>query len=229
MSLLDKPIWFEINSSVARLGESLHQLINNMLALGDVPEDLEAHIKSFSEEADRLRQSVAEHAHHDRFPQVMVSDETGKRPYYVKGGMIGDHHPFVPAATLEHKDGVTTGTVYFDVAYEGPPGCVHGGFVSFFFDQILGNHNMANNIPAMTASLTVNYLKPTPLMTELGFEVRTDSIDGRKVIDLAWLTADGERVCECEGLFLMPTAENYMGSVGSILLAGAEGEQVGED
>ena len=88
MSLLDKPIWFEINSSVARLGESLHQLINNMLALGDVPEDLETHIKSFSEEADRLRQSVAEHAHDDRFPQVMVSDETGKRPYYVKGGMI---------------------------------------------------------------------------------------------------------------------------------------------
>ncbi len=224
MSLFDKPIWFEVNSSVARLGESLHGLINKVLALGEVPEELEARIKSFSDEADSLQASVAEHAHDDRFPRVMVSDEAGKRPYYVKGGLIGDHHPFVPATTIEHADGITKGTVYFDVAYEGPPGCVHGGFVSFFFDQILGNHNMAHNIPAMTARLTVSYLKPTPLMTELSFEVRTENVDGRKVINRAWLAAGGERVSECEGLFLMPAAENYMGSVGRILGAGKAGD-----
>lgn len=222
MSLFDKPIWFEVNSSVARLGESLHRLINSVLALGDVPEDLETRIRNFSEEADRLQENVAEHAHDDRFPRILVSEESGKRPYYVKGGLIGDYHPFVPPTTIEHVDGITRGTVYFGVAYEGPPGCVHGGFISFFYDQILGNHNMAHDIPAMTASLKVSYLKPTPLMTELGFEVRTGNIDGRKVTSHAWLGAGNGHFSECEGLFLMPTEANYLGSVGRILKAAAD-------
>ena len=222
MSLFDKPIWFEVNNSVARLGESLHRLINSVLALGDVPKDLEARITNFSEEADRLQGNVAEHAHDDRFPRVLVSEEPGKRPYYVKGGLIGDHHPFVPPTTIEHEGGITRSTVYFDVAYEGPPGCVHGGLISFFYDQILGNHNMAHDIAAMTASLKVNYLKPTPLMTELSFEVRTGSIDGRKVTAHAWLGRGGERFSECEGLFLTPTEANYMGSVGRILKAAGD-------
>jgi hypothetical protein len=67
-----------------------------------------------------------------------------------------------PDLTIAFDGGVTRGRVRFGVTFEGPPGCVHGGFVSHFFDQILGQHNLRAGIPAMTAQLAVRYRRATP-------------------------------------------------------------------
>ena len=55
---------------------------------------------------------------------------------------------------MRHENGVTSGRVKFGLAFEGPPGNVHGGFVAHFFDQVLGHHNVAAKIPAMTGTLS---------------------------------------------------------------------------
>ena len=47
---------------------------------------------------------------------------------------------------------MTRGTVHFGVTFEGPPGCVHGGYVAHFFDQVLGQHNLFARVPAMTGT-----------------------------------------------------------------------------
>jgi hypothetical protein len=44
--------------------------------------------------------------------------------------------------------------VTFGSAYEGPPGCVHGGYVAAAFDEMLGFVQSLGGNPGMTARLT---------------------------------------------------------------------------
>ena len=139
----------------------------------------------------------------------LAAEPRSQRPYYVNRVVTPDHHPLRPELTLSHASGVTRGSVCFGVTFEGPPGCVHGGFVSHFFDQILGQHNLWAGIPAMTASLTVRYRRGTPILRELAFEVTHTLVadaDGapRKVTTRSAL-ADGDTTfSEAEGLFVVP-------------------------
>jgi acyl-coenzyme A thioesterase PaaI-like protein len=104
---------------------------------------------------------------------------------------------------------VTRGAVTFGVTFEGPPGCVHGGFVAHFFDQILGQHNLYAQIPAMTGTLSVRFLAATPILRELAFEVRHERRGERKVATSGRLAAGGEVFAEAEGTFVVPKSARW--------------------
>jgi hypothetical protein len=120
--------------------------------------------------------------------------------------MLPPDHPLAADFAIATDDGVTTGSVTFGVVFEGPPGCVHGGHVACFFDQILGYHNLELGLPAMTASLAVQYRRPTPLFERLLFDVRIRAVDGRKITVVGALRSRRETVAEAEGLFVLPSA-----------------------
>ena len=61
------------------------------------------------------------------------------------------------------------GKAWFGPAYEGPPGCVHGGYIAAAFDELLGCTQTMTGAPGMTANLSIDYRTPTPLETELSF------------------------------------------------------------
>lgn len=126
------------------------------------------------------------------------------RPYYVSGVLVGEHHPMYMPIELETADGVTRGRVNLDIAWEGPPGHVHGGYVAHLFDTIMGQHNLNLGVPGMTASLTVRYLEPTPLHVDLCFVVATTSRTERKIQTKAVLRANDDVIGEAEGLFIIP-------------------------
>ena len=122
----------------------------------------------------------------------------------MSGVILGPQHPLRPDLQIAHEDGLTHGTVRFGVTFEGPPGCVHGGFVAHFFDQILGQHNLWAKIPAMTGTLSVRFRKGTPILRELAFDVRHERRGERKVITSGRLVADGVVFSEAEGTFVVP-------------------------
>ena len=94
------------------------------------------------------------------------------------------------------------GRVTFSSAYEGPPGCVHGGYVAAAFDEVLGSTQSLAGRPGMTANLSVDYRSPTPLHTELRFESWVTDVSGRKTFTHGTLHA-GDRLCaEADGLFV---------------------------
>src|SRR5690606_17353993 len=98
----------------------------------------------------------------------------------------------------------------FGDAYEGPPGCVHGGYVAAAFDEVLGSAQSLGGRPGMTGRLTVHYRSPTPLRTELRFAGWVDRVEGRKTFTLGTLYA-GDRLCaEAEGLFIAIDVRRYM-------------------
>ncbi len=96
------------------------------------------------------------------------------------------------------------GTVTYPDAYEGPPGCVHGGFIAAGFDEVLGFTQAHANRPGMTASLTIDYRSPTPLHRELHFRGRIVRVDGRKTFTSAELVvaSDGRLCAQATGLFI---------------------------
>ena len=51
---------------------------------------------------------------------------------------IGRANPLAPPIRLQEVDGHLEGQVRFGSAYEGPPGCVHGGYIAGAFDELLG-------------------------------------------------------------------------------------------
>ena len=116
--------------------------------------------------------------------------------------LMGRANPLAPPLRLQIEDDRVFGTATFDSAYEGPPGCVHGGLVAAAFDELLGLAQMNAGQPGMTARLVINYRSPTPLHEELRLEGRVDRVEGRKTFCTGEIHA-GDRLCaEAEALFV---------------------------
>ena len=105
----------------------------------------------------------------------------GKTPLYDQNPMSGMANPLAPPMAIHVEDDVVVGTVTFGQAYEGPPGCVHGGSVAAAFDELLGATQSLVGGPVLTGTLTVRYQARTPLKTLLRFEGRVVGVDGRKI------------------------------------------------
>mgnify|MGYP006303230097 CR=1 FL=1 len=101
------------------------------------------------------------------------------------------------------------GHARFGPAYEGPPGCVHGGWVAAAFDEVLGFAQSLTGIPGMTGTLTVIYRRPTPLETDLRFEARVERTEGRKRFVRGTVTGGGELTAEAEGIFIAIDPERF--------------------
>jgi acyl-coenzyme A thioesterase PaaI-like protein len=116
--------------------------------------------------------------------------------------LMGRANPLAPPLRLQLSDDRVVGTATFDSAYEGPPGCVHGGLVAAAFDELLGLVQMHAGQPGMTARLVINYRSPTPLHEELRLEGRVVRVEGRKTFCTGEIHA-GDRLCaEAEALFV---------------------------
>jgi hypothetical protein len=128
--------------------------------------------------------------------------------------IIGAINPLsVPMRMDIEGDGGINSTVVgyalFPAAYEGPPGCVHGGFIAAYFDEVLGMTQSLSGNPGMTVNLTVDYRAPTPLKQPVIFRGRVVSIDGRK-ISVAGTLHHGETLCaEAKGLFVSMRPEVF--------------------
>jgi acyl-coenzyme A thioesterase PaaI-like protein len=130
---------------------------------------------------------------------------TSGNPYafFDHSPMLGVSNPVAPPISLRRTgEREMTGTVTFGSAYEGPPGCVHGGFVAAAFDEVLGAAQSFSGQPGMTGTLVVRYRFPTPLHEELRFTASFDRVEGRKVLTSGAVHA-GDRLCaEAEAVFV---------------------------
>ena len=101
------------------------------------------------------------------------------------------------------------GSVTFGSAYEGPPGCVHGGVIAAHFDEVCGVAQSTTGNPGMTVNLTIDYRAPTPLHQPLEFRAYVASTVKRKIITEASLH-HGETICaEAKGIFVSMRPEIF--------------------
>jgi len=136
-------------------------------------------------------------------------------PLYDHSPMIGIGNPLAPPLTIREVEGVIVADAWFGQAYEGPPACVHGGYVACAFDEVLGATQSLSGAPGMTGTLTVRYERPTPLQTHLRFEGRLVGVERRKIFvegacyagDTLTATAKGTFISMQPGTFLDIIAE----------------------
>jgi len=123
---------------------------------------------------------------------------------------IGLANPMAPPLVLRYEGERIVADVTFGSAYEGPPGCVHGGYVAGAFDEVLGAAQSLSGTQGMTASLKVDYRSPTPLREALRIEAWVDRRDERKIWVVGTLHA-GDRLCaEASGLFIAFDPEKFL-------------------
>ncbi|MEX1008230.1 MAG: PaaI family thioesterase [Acidimicrobiia bacterium] len=101
---------------------------------------------------------------------------------------------------LDHDGLVARGQ--FSNGHTGPPGTVHGGWVAFAFDEILGWANVQAGFPGMTGKLTIRYRKPTPVGVPVEFRVPRPRVEGKRVQVHGTLSVDGSVTADAEGLFV---------------------------
>ena len=134
----------------------------------------------------------------DPAPRVGPDDDPDRRIYLDHAFDIGGYNPCFPEYRFDTVNSeAAVGRVTFPVAYEGPPGLVHGGFLGVFFDCVVQQHSCAVGLTGKTRSLAIRYRRPTPILTELGFEI-TRTVGESGVESAAALLHDGEVLCRAE-------------------------------
>jgi uncharacterized protein (TIGR00369 family) len=87
--------------------------------------------------------------------------------------------------------------------YVGPPGHAHGGIIATILDEAMGKVNKLRQVVAVTAEMTVQYLKPVPLGKPLIAEGWEKSVVGRVHHNVAEIRDEqGEVLARSTGRFI---------------------------
>lgn len=108
-----------------------------------------------------------------------------------------------PVVTHRDDEGRISADFVLGAAYEGPPGHVHGGVSALILDHLLGEAASPDHKPRFTGSITVRYLRATPLGPLRAEAVRTRS-EGVKTYCTGTIADAAGITVEAEGVFITP-------------------------
>ena len=200
-----------VRAEAARLADAARRIIER-LARADLAEtDLAGAARQLEEAAEFLESRGAERRYWG-FGEAANAGDT--HAFFDRSPIIGSANPLAVPIAMAIEDDAVVGHVTFGAAYEGPPGCVHGGFLAASFDEVLGMAQSLGGNPGMTGTLTVRYRNPTPLHQELRFVGRLDRVEGRKIFTTGTCHAGGQLTAEAEGIFISVDFERFLESRG---------------
>jgi acyl-coenzyme A thioesterase PaaI-like protein len=119
--------------------------------------------------------------------------------------VIGVRNPVAPPLVLhDDAEGVVHTDFILGAPYEGPPGMVHGGICALILDHVLGATAHLPGRPAYTGTLTLRYVRGTPLGKPLHAQARVERIDGIKTFAVGHIADAGGVTVQAEGVFIHP-------------------------
>lgn len=147
----------------------------------------------------------------DSAPRIGSDDSGSRRVYLDHATDIGAFNPCFPEYRFDHLDTQTaSGEITFPLVYEGPPGLVHGGFLAVFFDCVIQHHNCLVGLSGKSRSLNVTFRRPTPVLTDLRFDIARSEVE-RGITSTARLLLDDEVLCTGEVNTLAQTPDKLTG------------------
>ena len=183
-----------------RLARAMRLVIERLVP-SNAPAD---ELRRAAEGLERYAEALQAHPRLKHFHGYAESANAGDvGAFFDQSPLIGLANPLAPPITIGRAgERSAVASVTFGSAYEGPPGCVHGGFVAAAFDEVLGYVQSLGGNPGMTARLTIHYRRPTPLHRELRFEAELARVEGRKIFCHGRVRTGEEITAEAEGLFI---------------------------
>jgi acyl-coenzyme A thioesterase PaaI-like protein len=207
-----QPYDADLMAAVTELGSALRELVDASVRT-TVPA---AELRATAAEA---RATAARLAAAQRPPtQLPVLDDplVFRRVYNPVSG-VGS--ALAPPLRIRATDDGVVAEATLGMAYEGPPGYVHGGVSSLLMDQLLGSAAIAAGLWGMTVRLEVDYRRPVPLSTPLLLRARVVEAAGRKCVvtgSIATAEAPDRVLVEASGVFVMPREERHADYFGAI-------------
>ncbi|HTN99861.1 MAG TPA: PaaI family thioesterase [Microthrixaceae bacterium] len=200
-----------------RLADAMRQIIDLLVATTASAEELERAAlvaESFVQELQSLPAGLtyrgfAETANSGGEVDGVRAGDQDWFGFFDHSPFIGLANPLSPPMALEYGDNEVYGKVTFGAAYEGPPGCVHGGYIAGVFDELLGSAQSLSGSQGMTAHLGVDYRSPTPLHAELELLGRFERQEGRKIFTRGEIRVGGQITAEAQGLFIRMDPERF--------------------
>lgn len=169
----------------------LRRVTDRLLAL----ETDDGEIDQLVDDLRRIEAHLGERVPADTTPRVGSAVESAGRVYMDHSRAIGAFNPCFPEYDLRVEGPTASGTVTFPIAFEGPPGVVHGGFLAVFFDCVIQHHNCDLGVAGKTTSLALRYRRPTPVTKELQFEIAR-AMEADRIVSTGQLSLDGDLLCE---------------------------------
>ena len=207
-----KPFDADLMAAVTGLGDALRELVETSVTTTVPAGELRAAAAGARAITARLAAS--------RRPvtQLPVLDDpvAFRRVYNPVSGVGSALAP--PLVIRGGGDGVVAEAT-LGVAYEGPPGYVHGGMSALLMDQLLGAATIAAGLWGMTVRLELDYRRPVPLETPLLLHARVTEGAGRKSAvtgTIARADAPDRPLVEGRGVFVMPRPQlqdDYFGAI----------------
>lgn len=190
-----------------RLANAMRRVIDHLVQVAAPEPDLRAAADALEKYAERLAKYPTSRVY-EGFAEVANAGDT--HVFFDHSPLIGMANPLAPPIRLAVIGDRVEGRATFGVAYEGPPGHVHGGFLAAAFDEVLGMAQSLTGNPGMTGTLSVRYRRPTPLLKELVFDARVDRVEGRKIFTRGTVSCEGKLTAEAEGVFIAVGHERFM-------------------
>jgi acyl-coenzyme A thioesterase PaaI-like protein len=186
------------------LVEQTRGLINAVTMLDINPDSVDAAtVTGLAEETRSLAERVAALPRLPGGPADAGGDDAR---LLERSGITGASNPLSAPLHIWLDGDRVVGWAEYAHQYEGPPGCVHGGFVAAAFDDLLGAAQTLSGIAGFTGTLTIRMLRPTPLLRRIDYEGGVTKVEGRKIFTWGRALHAGELVAEAEGLFVAPRA-----------------------
>lgn len=189
----------EQTAQCARIIGGLRQLNATVVRLGGTTDALASaadRVEALLAALDEVTQTRQMETYRFRFDLDRPNDVLPFNP------ATGEFNPIAPALEMSVEGRKVVAECEFSNCYESAPDTVQGGMVSAVYDQILAYAVMVEGFTGPTLSITVNFLKPTPLNQPLRFEAAVDAVDGRKYSVRGSCFRGDEKVTEAEALVL---------------------------
>jgi acyl-coenzyme A thioesterase PaaI-like protein len=197
-----EPVEDERRAAKHRLVREVKRVVDHA-ALIDVGANEPEALSSFGDDAAALADRLEEAPSLRAFGGAAVARQADA-VLAERSPISGRSNPLAPPLHLDMEEGVTRAWAVWTDAYEGPPGCLHGGWVAAAFDDIMGLAQMASGKAGFTGTLTVKMLRPTPLHKRIDYEAHLDRVDGRKIWVKATARDRDELLGEAQIVFIAP-------------------------
>ena len=145
--------------------------------------------------------------------------------------VVGRFNPLALPVRLSAEPPKALAHATFTVAYEGAPGCVHGGALAATFDIVLSSANAIAGAAGPTVRLNLRYRRPTLIDEEALFEGWVTEVTERRIFSKGRIVQGGVVTVEAEGEFAIFSQDRVNGlassrrpSADGAPLAGAAGE-----
>jgi acyl-coenzyme A thioesterase PaaI-like protein len=207
-----QPYDADLMAAVTELGSALRELVDASVRTTVPAADLRA-------AAAEARATAARLAAARRPPTQLpaLDDPLVFRRVYNPVSGVGS--ALAPPLSIRRTDDGVVAEATLGMAYEGPPGYVHGGTSSMLMDQLLGSAAIAAGLWGMTVRLEVDYRRPVPLSTPLVLRARVIEAAGRKCVvtgTIATAEAPDRELVTASGVFVMPREELHADYFGAI-------------